>query len=707
MTISDEHLGMLAASGITPEHARLRGYETVNLAAAETDRRLSAHGFTKRQRSRLRNTPGLLIPLLDKRGERWGWQLRNFSIDNGLDTTWRKYDTPLGQSMHLDVPPGVGELLDDPEERLWIVEGTKKADCAFLHGLCAISVLGVYGWRGTNGYNGLTALADWEEVALKHREVVVAFDGDMMRKEEVRKAALRFAKWLEFRGATVYIAWLPDTKDKTGLDDFLAAGHTVEELAKRVKRFDRCSPLWLTEKGTPDNEEAIRRLCLPEEFWERDSLAHFRQVAWHHVLPPDSVLNAALAKLSACIPPTVRVNTGILKPIPIHHFGSITGPSGQGKSSMADVGQDSIEVKIPTSVRDLVPSGLRIPNGTETADNDFGMFPYLQPLGTAAGLCEAYLGQEYYGEPDTKGNRRSRRAQIRSNVLLFSDEGNDFVKACRDPQSGVGETTRAMWSGRFTGQGNASVDTRRRLLAGTYTLAILVGLQEEVLADLLAPQELRKGTPQRFVHTWSEHPDVPEVAPDDPGVLTVRLPVGSITVCEVVAERLRLIQLGKATGRRRITEAAESQRPSVTARIGALLAILDGRSEISESDWALADIMFETSLRIARHCQTKRQAENRSAKARQRMTDLDDSVTETELRGTAEGKVAIRIVNLLGGKPPGWVKWNGHDGLRGRLSGGQREMEDKALDLLVDVHRLIEKKKTDDRSIWLRLVGNE
>ena len=180
----------------------------------------------------MEDVPGLLIPLLDKRGDRWGWQLRNFTVDNGLDTLWAKYHSPQGQDMHIDVPPGCGEMLGAPEEPLWITEGTKKADCAFLHGLCCVALLGVWGWRGTNGWNGVTTLADWEEVAFKNsrtgqgRKVVIGFDGDIMRKRNVRLATYRLARWLATRGADPHILWLPDTLDKTGIDDFLMGGNS-------------------------------------------------------------------------------------------------------------------------------------------------------------------------------------------------------------------------------------------------------------------------------------------------------------------------------------------------------------------------------------------------------------------------------------------------------------------------------------------------
>jgi len=50
----------------------------------------------------------------------------------------------------------------------------------------------------------------------------------------VRKAATAFAAWLESRGAQPEYLHLPDTDDKTGLDDYLMDGHTVEDLRALV-----------------------------------------------------------------------------------------------------------------------------------------------------------------------------------------------------------------------------------------------------------------------------------------------------------------------------------------------------------------------------------------------------------------------------------------------------------------------------------------
>ncbi len=75
----------------------------------------------------------------------------------------------------------------------------------------------------------------WRDIALNNRRrVIIAFDGDVARKESVQKSCKALAQYLSYRGARIEHLWLPDTDNKTGLDDYLAS-HTADELWRLVK----------------------------------------------------------------------------------------------------------------------------------------------------------------------------------------------------------------------------------------------------------------------------------------------------------------------------------------------------------------------------------------------------------------------------------------------------------------------------------------
>jgi Domain of unknown function (DUF3854) len=226
--LSPQHADMLTASGITPEHAQRRGYETIR-----DTRKLAERGITFPKAVTERGG-GLLVPMLDKRGSTWGHQFRP---NNPRERRGKlcKYETPTKQRNRFDIPPGVGPQLDDPTIPLFITEGVKKADCAAQHGLACISIQGVWAWRGTNPTGGTTAIPDFNDIAFNDREVILGFDGDVARKPAVQKALRALADYLGTRGAHVKYLHLPDTDDKTGLDDYLTNGHTVEDLWSLVK----------------------------------------------------------------------------------------------------------------------------------------------------------------------------------------------------------------------------------------------------------------------------------------------------------------------------------------------------------------------------------------------------------------------------------------------------------------------------------------
>ncbi|MGI8753575.1 MAG: DUF3631 domain-containing protein [Acidimicrobiales bacterium] len=222
--LTADHAAKLECSAISAEVAEERGYVT-----ADTKAQLERFGFGLAQR----RPPALVIPLHGVTGELVGHQMR--SDDPRMrDGKPAKYETKAGQKMLLDVPPRVHRLLGNPEVPLYVTEGPIKADAAATAGLACVALLGVWSWRGRNGDDGLTVLADWEYVHLQGRRVVLAFDSDVMLKTSVYGALARLSAVLAHRGAEVAYVYLPggEHNAKVGLDDWFAAGHGVDDLAQ-------------------------------------------------------------------------------------------------------------------------------------------------------------------------------------------------------------------------------------------------------------------------------------------------------------------------------------------------------------------------------------------------------------------------------------------------------------------------------------------
>jgi Domain of unknown function (DUF3854) len=198
------HAEMLKASGISDDVIRERGYRSV-----KTHAELKRLGFGTNQL----NTPSLLIPVYGFDGQIATYQHRPDEprVKNGKAL---KYETPSGSRMVLDVPPRVRPTLASPIVPLFITEGVKKADAAASQRLCCIALLGVWNWRGRNDQDGMTALGDWDAIALKAgdgegRPVYIVFDSDVAQKPAVAKAMRRLQAFLRSRGADVWIVYLP------------------------------------------------------------------------------------------------------------------------------------------------------------------------------------------------------------------------------------------------------------------------------------------------------------------------------------------------------------------------------------------------------------------------------------------------------------------------------------------------------------------
>ena len=192
MILAEHHKKMLIVeSSIARDVAEARGYRTI-----EKKVELKTLGFAERQC----NPPGLLIPIYSPTGEIVNYQFRPDQPRIDRDGKSVKYETPSGSRMVLDVHPFARKMLGNPSVPLFITEGIKKGDAFVSRGLCTVTLLGVWSWRGTNEHGGKVALYEWEYVALNNgRRVYIVFDSDVMLKPGVHEALRRVKALLESR----------------------------------------------------------------------------------------------------------------------------------------------------------------------------------------------------------------------------------------------------------------------------------------------------------------------------------------------------------------------------------------------------------------------------------------------------------------------------------------------------------------------------
>lgn len=239
--LSPKHRHQLETeSAISAEAITARGYFSIN-ADANGREILKSLGFSPKQAAL---GEALVIPIHNATGEVVSHAIKPNIPRNDNKSKAIKYELPQGSAPHLDISVLTGAEIDNPLIPLLITEGAKKADSAATRGFVSLSLNGVYGFSGKNLKGGITALAEWETIALKGKDpktgapvsrlVLVVFDSDVASKPSVENALRRLCGFLQSRGATVKVVYLPEgpNGEKTGLDDYFARGGTAEGLHK-------------------------------------------------------------------------------------------------------------------------------------------------------------------------------------------------------------------------------------------------------------------------------------------------------------------------------------------------------------------------------------------------------------------------------------------------------------------------------------------
>lgn len=255
-SLSPGHTRMLLEeSGISPGVAAERGYFT-----AERRADVPAVFPEKQKRS-----GALVLPMFSPDGSSRSYQIRPDKPFRKPDGSTYRYASPTGAKAIVDVHPRNLEAVSDPSVPLWITEGVKKGDALTSRGLCALTLAGVWMFRKKKSGEMLDC---FDHVALRKREVHAVYDSDVMVNPSVQGALSRIVSDLEDRGARVEVVYLPDAEDgsKQGVDDFFAAGGTVEDLYALARPF---SPVDLGAERVSRDTRLSRRISALWEGWQR------------------------------------------------------------------------------------------------------------------------------------------------------------------------------------------------------------------------------------------------------------------------------------------------------------------------------------------------------------------------------------------------------------------------------------------------------
>ncbi|MDL5205095.1 hypothetical protein [Streptomyces sp. ALI-76-A] len=449
----------------------------------------------------------------------------------------------------------------------------------------------------------------------------------------------------------------------------------------------RCNPpaakppaedIWQVIEDPTDEEEpepdasappAARPGLLPETFWAaRPIFQHIRQAAHSQGCSGDLVLYSTLARLSGMLSHHIRAVTGIGGRASLNVFAAMVGTSGAGKSIAAGC------------VRDLMAP----------ADDDFrdGL-----PIGTGEGVAEAFMGtvDEPTGELHQKGPYKGDpvmakvRKQVRHNAFFYVDEGQTLAKLAERSGSILGETLRRAAIGEALGQTNASEERTRYIAPGSYSLGLLAGFQPSIATVLLA--DAHTGTPQRFYWGWADDPSIPDEPPPFPGPIEPHpgrhrpdRPV-DITFPQRIRKMLWQDRVARGRGEIEVAE-LDGHAGLMKVKLAALFALLDGgRYEVTEEDWQLAEVAWESSCKVRDALVLRAQREAAAEKQR-----AEDAKVHAELRSHVAKKDADltleRVAHLVR-RHASTVGGVTYGALKKALASRDRPVADKAVSLAV------------------------
>lgn len=471
---------------------------------------------------------------------------------------------------------------------IYICEGEKDADAA----INAYKVIATTNPGGAKKWDG-----HHTEALAGAAEVIVISDNDKPGREhaEMVRAALE-----PVVGAVTVKAAVKG-KD---LSDHIAAGYGLADL---VDPFEVTADIG--EEPPPD----------PDWWQERAWLQHIHTFARSRMVSPFALLSVALVRVAANVPPWVTLPPIVGGKASLNLFCALVGPSGAGKSAVCAASDE------------LLP----------WADN-------WSHVGSGEGLIHTYAARVQADDPDNPGRKKWTVEMHTTRATGIVDEIDTLTALGSRQGATLLPTLRSAWSGSSLGFGYADPTKRLKLDSHSYRLGLVVGAQPtrcEALFD-----DADAGTPQRFIWAPLVDPDAPDDLPDNPGPLMqagtwtgygLQLAVPDVLVDAVVSARRVALRTGDTRG-------LDGHALLNRVKVSAAVALMEGRTDITEDDWRLAgriQAVSDNTREWVQNVITRQratEADNRAkGKAREAVV-VDATVTDARIGRIA--KVITRAV---------------------------------------------------------------
>ncbi len=365
---------------------------------------------------------------------------------------------------------------------------------------------------------------------------------------------------------------------------------------------------------------------LPDEFWNsRPTLRHIRQAAHSRMIGADALLGSVLARVAYLTPPKWQLPPVTGGPAPLNVIVAIIGPSGSGKTQAMSV------------ARELLPAPER----------------YLKRDGLAVGSGEG-MAECFFETKSVNDGKKTKMERVRCDppaALFVIDEGEVLAKLGQRNGTTLMEAIRSAWSGAQLGQANASADRNRHVPGGTYRLAVVAGFQPLKAAAILADSD--GGTPQRFCWLRAVDPSIQRTKPEWPGSLNFEPPatyghekVHTFDYAPGIKDEIEESRfLANSSG---VVDELGGHSLLIQLKFACLLALLDGRTDVTMEDRDLARMLVRTSnavqqsIAAASSAEKRKRFEESTRSAEERATRTHQATIDTDERNAlSKGARAI------------------------------------------------------------------